>query len=352
MSASDLKSQLEQLVEEAREVFESVRESHELHQKKAAFVGKSGALQQMMRHMRDLAPEDRPAFGELVNQARDRVQELLDQNIERVTQIELQKKIEKSAADATLPPRLSGQGGPHPLRMVESRMIRIFRDMGYSVARGPEVETDFHNFTALNFPDDHPARDMHDTLMVENDDPKFGPRLLRTHTSPVQIRAMLANEAPVRIVAPGAVYRSDEVDATHSPCFHQIEGLLVDENVTLAQLKGTLAFFLERFFGKRSEVRFRPSYFPFTEPSVEVDMQCVFCEGAGCRTCKQTGWIEILGAGIVDPNVLKAVGVDAEKYSGFAFGMGIERVAMLMYGVDDIRHFYDNDVRFLSQFSS
>src|SRR5690554_3065784 len=352
MSASELKVQLEQLVAEAREVFESVHESQELHQRKAAFVGKKGALQGMMRHMRDLSPEDRPAFGELVNEARDRVQALLDEHLERVAALELQKAVECSAADATLPPRIVAHGGAHPLRMVESRMIRIFRDMGYSVARGPEVETDFHNFTALNFPDDHPARDMHDTLMVEGDDPKFGPRLLRTHTSPVQIRAMLANQSPVRIVAPGAVYRSDEVDATHSPCFHQIEGLLVDKNVTLAQLKGTFAFFLERFFGKKSEVRFRPSYFPFTEPSVEVDMQCVFCEGKGCRTCKQTGWIEILGAGIIDPNVLKAVGVDAQEYSGFAFGMGIERVAMLMYGVDDIRHFYENDVRFLAQFSS
>lgn len=351
MSASDLKSQLEELVAQAREVFESVHDSHTLNQKKATFVGKSGALQGMMRHMRDLSPSERPAFGELVNNARDRVQELLDEHIERVAKLELQRKMDASAADATLPPRITRHGGPHPLRMVEARMIRIFRDMGYSVARGPEVETDFHNFTALNFPDDHPARDMHDTLMVEGEDPAFGPRLLRTHTSPVQVRTMLANQPPVRIVAPGAVYRSDEVDATHSPCFNQIEGLLVDEHVTLAQLKGTLAFFLERFFGKSAEVRFRPSYFPFTEPSVEVDVQCVFCEGAGCRTCKQTGWIEILGAGIVDPNVLKAAGVDTDRYSGFAFGMGIERIAMLMYGVDDIRHFYDNDVRFLAQFS-
>lgn len=351
MSAGDIKAQLEDIVQQASGAFEAVKDSQELHQRKAAFVGKNGALQAMMKHMRDLAPADRPAFGELVNSARDRVQELIDTHLARVEEAQLQKQLVQSAADVTLPPRVPSTGGPHPLRLVEAKMIRIFRDMGYAVARGPEVETDFHNFTALNFPDDHPARDMHDTLMVEGKDPAFGPRLLRTHTSPVQVRAMLANQPPVRIVAPGAVYRSDEVDATHSPCFHQLEGLVVDKDITLAQLKGTLAYFLEQLFQKRSEVRFRPSFFPFTEPSVEVDMQCVFCEGAGCRTCKQTGWIEILGAGIVDPNVLKSVGVDTEEYSGFAFGMGIERVAMLMYGVDDIRHFYDNDVRFLAQFA-
>lgn len=351
MSASDLKKQLEDLVAQAAEVFAAVQDAHDLHQKKAAFVGKSGPLQGMMRHMRDLSPEERPAFGELVNKARDQVQALIDEHLERVEKLELERQIHKSAADATLPPRMIRGGGPHPLRLVEEDMIRIFRDMGYAVARGPEIETDFHNFTALNFPDDHPARDMHDTLMVERRDPQFGARLLRTHTSPVQVRTMLANRPPIRIVAPGAVFRSDEVDATHSPCFHQFEGLVVDRHITMAHLKGTLAHFMERLFGARSEVRFRPSFFPFTEPSVEVDVQCVFCGGGGCRTCKQTGWIEILGAGMVDPNVLTSAGIDPETYSGFAFGMGIERVAMLKYGVDDIRHFYDNDVRFLSNFA-
>ena len=351
MSAGDIKQELEDLVAQASEAFSAVNDAHELHQRKAAFVGKSGALQGMMRRMRDLTPEERPAFGELVNSARDRVQALIDEHLERVEALELARQLHSSATDATLPPRAVRGGGPHPLRMVEDDMIRIFRDMGYAVARGPEVETDFHNFTALNFPDDHPARDMHDTLMVEGEDPKFGPRLLRTHTSPVQVRTMLANQPPIRIVAPGAVFRSDEVDATHSPCFNQLEGLVIDRHITMAHLKGTLSYFMERLFGARSEVRFRPSFFPFTEPSVEVDVQCVFCGGTGCRTCKQTGWIEILGAGMVDPNVLKASGIDAETYSGFAFGIGIERVAMLKYGVDDIRHFYDNDVRFLGNFA-
>lgn len=351
MPVKDLTAQLAALVEQARTALEAVQDRHALHQKRAAYTGKKGELQKMMRHMRDLTPEQRPAFGQIVNEARDRIQELVDANLERVEAQEIQQRIADSAADATLPARTMNAGGPHPLRIVESRVNQIFRDMGYVVARGPEVEYDFHNFAALNFPEDHPARDMQDTLMVEGKHPQFGQRLLRTHTSPVQIRTMLANQAPIRIVAPGAVYRSDDVDATHSPCFNQIEGLHIGEDVTLAHLKGTLAAFLERFFEKELDIRFRPSFFPFTEPSVEVDMQCVFCEGEGCRTCKQTGWIEILGAGIVDPNVLKAVGVDTNRYTGFAFGAGIERLAMLAWGVDDIRHFYNNDVRFLAQFS-
>lgn len=352
MSVKDLTAQLDALVEQARVALERVKDRHELHQKKAAYAGRKGELQQMMRHMRDLSPEERPAFGEIVNRARDRIQQLVDDNLARVENEEIEQRIAKSQRDATLPPRAIAAGGPHPLRIVEARATEIFRDMGYVVARGPEVEYDFHNFAALNFPEDHPARDMQDTLMVEGVHPEFGQRLLRTHTSPVQIRTMLANQAPIRIIAPGAVYRSDEVDATHSPCFNQIEGLHIGEDVTLAHLKGTLQTFLEQFFEKSLDIRFRPSFFPFTEPSVEVDMQCVFCEGHGCRTCKQTGWIEILGAGVVDPNVLQAAGVDTEKYTGFAFGAGIERLAMLAWGVDDIRHFYDNDVRFLAQFST
>lgn len=352
MSHENLKAQLDAIVTEAENAFKTVENPHDLNQQKATFLGKKGELQKMMRQMGGLSPQERPAFGQIVNEARDRIQALLEQHQQRVEELHLQRLLDQSAADTSLPPRAWTQGGAHPLRMVENKAIQIFRDMGYAVARGPEVEDDFHNFAALNFPEDHPARDMQDTLMVEGIDPDFGQRLLRTHTSPVQIRAMLANDPPVRIVAPGAVYRSDEVDATHSPCFNQLEGLHIGTNITLANLKGILTAFLERFFETSLDVRFRPSFFPFTEPSVEVDMQCAFCHGNGCRTCKDTGWIEILGAGMVDPNVLKAVGLDPNVYSGFAFGVGIERLAMLEFGVDDIRHFYDNDVRFLAHFSA
>lgn len=351
MDIKELQPQLERLVAEATEALQTAGSDSELNQVKAAWIGKKGRIAELMKLMRDLAPDDRPRFGKLVNEARDQVQNVLDNQRERIKERERQQRLADSAADVTLPGRRPATGGPHPLRLVQQRLVRIFRDMGYRVATGPQIETDYHNFTALNFPPDHPARDEHDTLMVKASHPEFGPYLLRTHTSPVQVRTMLANELPIRVVAPGSVFRSDEVDATHSPCFHQFEGLVVDTHITMSHLKGTLQHFVSTFFGEEIGIRFRPSFFPFTEPSVEVDVQCVFCGGSGCRTCSQTGWIEILGAGMVDPNVLEAAGVDTATYTGFAFGMGIERIAMLLYGVEDIRHFYDNDVRFLRPFA-
>jgi phenylalanyl-tRNA synthetase alpha chain len=238
-------------------------------------------------------------------------------------------------------------GAAHPLTQVRRMIEEIFREMGYAIAEGPEVETDFNNFAALNFPPDHPARDMQDTLFVES---TSEPLMLRTHTSPVQIRTMLSSKPPVRILCPGRVYRKDEIDATHSPIFHQMEGLAVDDHITFADLKGSLHHFAKRLFGSEVKVQFRPSFFPFTEPSAEMDCSCVNCKGNGCNVCKQTGWLEILGSGMVHPNVLEAVGYDSEKYSGFAFGMGIERIAILFYDIPDIRLFYSNDLRFLSQF--
>lgn len=345
MPLESLRLQLAERVEQASAAFASAENEDVLNQIKARFVGKAGDITSLLRSLKDVAPEDRPAFGQAVNEARELVEALLEQHRVRIREAQLQASLASRRLDLTLPPRTEPVGGLHPLRRVEQRMIEVLKDMGYALATGPQVETDFHNFEALNFPADHPARDMQDTFMVE------GGRLLRTHTSPVQIRTMLAYEPPIRILAPGAVYRCDTPDMTHSPCFNQVEGLFIDRgDVTLAQLKGTLREFASRLFGRELKIRFRPSFFPFTEPSVEADVQCPFCE-SGCRVCKHTGFIEILGAGLVDPEVFRACGMDPDEVSGFAFGVGVERVAMLLYDVDDMRHFYDNDVRFIAQFA-
>ena len=340
----DLNRKLEQLVIDAGDAFAAVEDEDTLNQVKARFVGKSGGLTALMKHMRDLDPADRPEFGRHVNEAKSRVGDLLEARRVELRDARRRADLARGYVDVTLPGRRPPRGAVHPLRRVEREIVGVFRAMGYAVATGPEVEHDFHNFEALNFPPDHPSRDMQDTFTVEDG------RILRTHTSPVQIRTMLANEPPIRICAPGAVYRCDTLDMTHSPNFHQVEGLVVYEGVTMALLKGYLQEFASRLFGKRLEIRLRPSFFPFTEPSVEVDVECPFCE-SGCRICGATGWIEILGAGMVDPNVFAAVGIDSDRYTGFAFGIGIERVAMLKYGIDDIRLFYENDLRFLAQFS-
>jgi phenylalanyl-tRNA synthetase alpha chain len=252
--------------------------------------------------------------------------------------------------DWTLPGTKYSIGAIHPLTLVRHRIEDIFREMGYAIAEGPEIETDFNNFAALNFPPDHPARDTQDTFFVDLNEPNGMPMLLRTHTSPVQIRTMLANKPPVRILCPGRVYRRDEVDATHSPFFHQMEGLVVDDDITFADLKGTLHYFLQRLFNRDVQLSFRPTFFPFTEPSADVSVSCVFCDAKGCSVCKYSGWIEILGSGMVHPNELEAVGYDSEKYTGFAFGMGLDRLAILLFGIPDIRLFFQNDIRFLSQF--
>jgi phenylalanyl-tRNA synthetase alpha chain len=332
---SELLVQLERLPGEARQAFDEVTDEHALNQVKARFVGRQGELTAISKRLRELSPEERPALGKALNVAREAVEAALELRREAVRGAARQRDLEETRVDLTLPSGRPPVGGLHVLKRVERELVEIFRDMGYSVAVGPEIETDFHNFEALNFPPDHPARDMQDTLLLENG------HLLRTHTSPVQIRTMLANEPPIRIIAPGTVYRCD-ADVTHSPMFSQVEGLLVDEKVSMADLKGTLESFVRQFFGPDVPTRLRPSFFPFTEPSVELDVYAPF---------RPSGWLEVLGAGMVDPNVFRAVGYDPERVSGFAFGMGIERLAMLKYGIDNIRLLFENDVRFLRQFA-
>jgi phenylalanyl-tRNA synthetase alpha chain len=343
MDVSELETKLEQLTDKAVAELDNADRKEDTIQIKNRYLGRKGGVQELMKLIRELPNEDKPVAGQASNRAKGTIQSAYDDRIEAIERVELERRLADERIDVTLPARTPPVRGGHPLAEVEQELISIFTDMGFDVAEGPEVEEDFYNFEALNFPPDHPARDMQDTFVLEDG------RLLRTHTSPVQIRTMLAYEPPVRVISPGRVYRCD-ADVTHSPVFHQVEGLLVDEDVTFADLKGTLKHFAERVYGPGTPLRFRPSYFPFTEPSAEVDIGCVFCEGAGCRVCGHTGWLEILGAGMVDPNVFEAVGIDAEKYTGFAFGMGVERIAMLKLGINDIRTFFENDLRFLRQF--
>jgi len=311
---------------------------------RVAVLGKKGALTELLKGLGKLPADERRAAGAAINEAKQRVESALEARRDELDAALLQRELATGAIDVTLPGRGQAVGGLHPVTRARLRIESIFRRAGFTVAEGPEVEDDFHNFEALNIPADHPARAMHDTFY-------FGDgRLLRTHTSPVQIRAMKLSGVPIRLIAPGPVYRRDS-DLTHTPMFHQVEGLVIDEHISLANLKGVLSGFAEQFFEKPRGLRFRPSYFPFTEPSAEVDIQCVLCDGAGCRVCKQTGWLEILGCGMVHPNVLTACGVDATRWQGYAFGMGIERLAMLRYAVTDLRLFFDNDLRFLAQFN-
>lgn len=314
----------------------------ELEQARIRYIGKKGELTQLLRGMGQVPPEERPIIGQLVNAARDAVETELAARRQELAAAALEARMAAETLDVTLPGWGPVLGRRHPLTQVLDEIKRIFTGLGFEVVEGPEIETDWYNFEALNIPPDHPARDMQDTFFVTDD------IVLRTQTSPVQIRVMESQEPPVRIIAPGKVFRVD-ADVTHSPMFHQVEGLYVDKNVTLAELKGTLATMARELFGRRP-VRFRPSYFPFTEPSAEMDIQCIMCDGAGCRVCSHEGWLEILGSGLVHPQVLRNVGYDPEEWSGFAFGMGVERIAMLKYGIDDIRLFFENDVRFLRQF--
>ena len=311
---------------------------------RVAALGRKGSVTGLLKELGSLPAAERKAAGAVINEAKGRITEALDARRVTLEAAKLERELASGAIDVTLPGRGQSVGGLHPVTRTRLRIEAIFRRAGFSVAEGPEVEDDFHNFEALNIPANHPARAMHDTFY-------FGDgRLLRTHTSPVQIRAMKLQGVPIRVIAPGPVYRRDS-DVTHTPMFHQVEGLVLDEDVSLANLKGVLAGFAEQFFEKPRGLRFRPSYFPFTEPSAEVDIQCVLCDGAGCRICKQTGWLEILGCGMVHPNVLTACGVDANRWQGYAFGMGIERLAMLRYAVNDLRMFFENDLRFLAQFN-
>jgi phenylalanyl-tRNA synthetase alpha chain len=335
---------LQSLTKAALAAVEHAADLRALDDVRVQYLGKKGEISQLMKGLGQLSAEERPIFGARVNEARDQVEAALAQRREALEADKLAAQLASETVDVTLPGRGEHSGGLHPVTRTRRRIEDFFVQLGYDIAEGPEVEDDFHNFEALNIPGHHPARAMHDTFY-------FGDgRLLRTHTSPVQIRVMEQGKPPFRIIAPGRVYRCDS-DLTHTPMFHQVEGLLVDEHVSFADLRGTVAAFLRAFFEVDDlAVRFRPSYFPFTEPSAEVDIGCVLCRGKGCRVCKQTGWLEVMGCGMVHPTVLEHGGVDPQKYSGFAFGMGVERLTMLRYGVNDLRKFFENDVRFLKQF--
>ncbi|NND64383.1 MAG: phenylalanine--tRNA ligase subunit alpha [Gammaproteobacteria bacterium] len=307
------------------------------------YLGKKGVLTEQLKALGQLPAEERPERGQAINEAKQSVQSALESRKQDLQRQALAAELNQERIDVTLPGRGLGSGSRHPVTRTMDRMIDLFQTAGFEVARGPEVEDDFHNFEALNIPADHPARAMHDTFYFPDG------RLLRTHTSPVQIRAMKDQGVPTRLIAPGSVYRCDS-DITHTPMFHQIEGLVVDRDVSFANLKHLLEAFVAAFFERDADLRFRPSYFPFTEPSAEVDIACVMCHGKGCRVCSHTGWLEILGCGMVHPKVFEFVDVDAENFTGYAFGMGVERLAMLRYGIDDVRSFYENDLRFLKQF--
>lgn len=316
----------------------------ELEQIRVRYLGRQGALTSLLRSLGTLPAAERPLVGAAANDAKRELEGALEQRLAATLEEERRRRREGARVDLTLPGRRPPLGSVHPLTRVHDEIVEIFVGLGFSVAEGPEIESDYFNFEALNLPRDHPARDMQDTFYLTED------RLLRTHTSPVQIRTMQAQKPPVRIICPGKVYRRD-ADITHSPQFTQFEGLAVDRNISMADLKGTLELFAREMFGPRSKIRFRPSFFPFTEPSAEVDVLCFLCGGDGCRVCKQSGWLEILGSGMVHPQVLRNVGYDPEEVTGWAFGMGVERIAMLKYGVDDIRLFFENDLRFLRQFA-
>ncbi|OPZ51267.1 MAG: Phenylalanine--tRNA ligase alpha subunit [Firmicutes bacterium ADurb.BinA052] len=339
-----MRDRLETLVERALSSIESARSAEALEEVRVKILGRKGELTSLLRQMKQIDPDDRPAFGAMVNAARDRLQQELERRVQAMEARERARKLELDTIDVTMPGRIRPAGALHPLTQGIREVTQIFVQMGFTVVEGPEIETDFYNFEALNTPPFHPARDVQDTFYVNDS------VLLRTQTSPMQVRQMERQAPPVRVVVPGKVYRRDPMDATHSPVFHQIEGLLVDKDVTFADLAGTLTQFARSFYGKDRKVRFRPHYFPFTEPSAEMDVSCALCGGQGCRVCKYEGWIEILGSGMVHPNVLRAVGYDPEELTGFAFGMGVERIVMLRYGFDDMRLLYENDLRFLGQF--
>ncbi len=335
---------MNEIIEKIRNEFlqesKALKSLQDLEQFRVKFLGRKGLISSAFDRMGEIPKEERPMFGKALNELKKELEAQYQALMNRFKQAEEKKQ----RLDLTLPGRKPFVGGRHPLLKVADEIKGIFRSLGFSIEDGPEIENDFYNFEALNIPKTHPARDMQDTLYITDD------ILLRTHTSPVQIRVMKRQKPPIQMIAPGRVYRRDTPDASHSPFFHQVEGLVVDEGITFADLKGVIQAFARRMFGKDVKVRFRPSFFPFTEPSAEYDFSCVFCGGKGCRVCKNTGWMEISGAGMVHPNVFRAAGVDPEKYTGYAFGMGIDRIAMIKYGIDDIRIFFENDVRFLNQF--
>ncbi len=311
---------------------------------RVSLLGKKGDLTALLRSMGQLSPEERPAAGQLINEAREHMTELLEKRAAEIRAVEMAVALKRERLDVTEPAPLPRVGSEHPIHLVMNDLVECFTGMGFEVLEGPEVELDHYNFELMNIPKNHPARDAQDTFYVDDN------IVLRTHTSPMQARAMLTRRPPIRVICPGRVYRADEVDATHSPVFHQMEGLVIDRDVNMADLRGTLNAFARKIYGEGIETRFRPSFFPFTEPSTEVDLTCAACHGSGCRICKNTGWIEVLGAGMVNPRVLEMCGIDSSVYSGFAFGIGMERIAMLRYGISDMRLLYEGDARFLGQF--
>ncbi|WNO07838.1 phenylalanine--tRNA ligase subunit alpha [Teredinibacter sp. KSP-S5-2] len=334
---------LAELTQEAIDLVKQAQDLSGLDKVRVDYLGKKGQISVLLKNLGKLSAEERPAAGAEINKAKVAVQDEINQRKIALENEAISKKLEQEKIDVTLGGRSGEIGGRHPVSRTLQRIEAIFSAVGYKVAEGPEIEDDFHNFEALNIPSHHPARAMHDTFYVDEK------HVLRTHTSPVQIRTMLKQQPPIQVVCPGRVYRCDS-DITHTPMFHQVEGLVVDKNISFADLKGTVDQFLKAFFEKDVPVRFRPSYFPFTEPSAEVDIQCSGCSGKGCRICKNTGWIEVMGCGMVHPNVFKSCDLDPEQYTGFAFGMGVERLAMMRYGVNDLRLFFENDLRFLQQF--
>lgn len=338
-----MKEALEDLRNKADDEIHSATTREEFLDIKTRYLGRKGLLTDLLRGLKDVSPEEKPLLGKLSNDIKESLLEKIERALTNVESDERDRTLREGRIDVTLPGRGVRYGKLHPVTRVESEICDIFATLGFSVVEGPEVELTYYNFEALNIPEGHPARDIHDTFYVNDT------VVLRTHTSPVQIRTMEQQSPPVRILSPGKVYRPDS-DISHTPMFHQIEGLLVDKDITFGDLKGVLTFFLRQMFGKETRLRFRPSFFPFTEPSAEVDIQCVICKGSGCRVCGHSGWIEILGSGMVDPEVFRNVHYDTEEISGFAFGLGVERIAMLKYGISDLRLFFENDRRFLEQF--
>ncbi|MBF1007767.1 MAG: phenylalanine--tRNA ligase subunit alpha [Lachnospiraceae bacterium] len=339
-----MKEKLEQINKQVLEQLEASKDLNDLNRIRVEVLGKKGQLTDLLKSMKDVAPQDRPRVGQMVNEARASIEAAMEARKRRMEEALLDLKLKSEVIDVTLPAKKSRLGHSHPNTIALKEAERIFVGMGYQVVEGPEVERDYYNFEALNIPADHPAKDEQDTFYISGD------FLLRTQTSSVQVREMEKGHLPIKMISPGRVFRADEVDATHSPSFHQIEGLVIDQDITMSDLKGTLAEFAREIFGEDTKVKFRPHHFPFTEPSAEMDVSCFKCGGKGCRFCKGEGWIEILGCGMVHPHVLEMSGIDPEKYTGFAFGVGLERIALLKYEIDDMRLLYENDIRFLNQF--
>ena len=342
----NMKEQLEQISSRAKQELAAVSDLAALDELRVRFLGKKGELTAILKQMGGLSADERPVMGQLANEAREQIESALSQREQQLRGAALEQQLREETIDVTMPGKRHALGHKHPLSIVLDEICDIFIGMGFCIAEGPEVEYDYYNFEALNIPKNHPARDAQDTFYITDN------IQLRPQTSPVQIRTMEQQKPPIRIIAPGRVYRADTQDATHSPLFHQIEGLVVDRGITMGDLKGTLEQVAKRLYGDRAQIRFRPHHFPFTEPSAEVDVSCNICKGKGCNICKGTGWLEIMGAGMVDPNVLEACGIDSAKYTGFAFGMGVERIAMLKWQIKDLRLYFENDVRFLRQFEA